>query len=129
MTHDHVEYWACLRSAGARLSTRETGNEASAVRGRITTTITTISDFGTVFRHSGAETKSGEAKVSPASPGYSYGPVKAILLNYKGLLSFQGRLRQEKSKIAATNIGRSVWARGTTTTTHTYYTAQILWPF
>ena len=28
MTHDHVEKWACPRSAGARLSTRETGNEA-----------------------------------------------------------------------------------------------------
>ena len=28
MTHNHVEEWACPRSAGARLSTRETGNEA-----------------------------------------------------------------------------------------------------
>ena len=28
MTHDHVEKWVCPRSAGARLSTRETGYEA-----------------------------------------------------------------------------------------------------
>ena len=28
MTHNHVEKWACPGSAGARLSTRETGNEA-----------------------------------------------------------------------------------------------------
>ena len=31
MTHDHVGKWACPRSAGARLSTRETGNEANIV--------------------------------------------------------------------------------------------------
>ena len=29
MIHNHMEKWACPRSAGARLSTRETGNEAS----------------------------------------------------------------------------------------------------
>ena len=29
MIHDHVEKWACPRSAGARLSTRETGYEAT----------------------------------------------------------------------------------------------------
>ena len=27
MTHNHVVKWACPRSVGARLSTRETGNE------------------------------------------------------------------------------------------------------
>ena len=35
MTHDHVVKWACPRSAGARLSTRETGNEASYYRGTV----------------------------------------------------------------------------------------------
>ena len=29
MTHNHVVKWVCPRSAGARLSTRETGNKAS----------------------------------------------------------------------------------------------------
>ena len=33
MTHDHVEKWACPRSAGARLTTRETGYEASCISG------------------------------------------------------------------------------------------------